>query len=240
MVLVATDVARIIEVRLGGITLEKALQGDVPGRHKQGGWSQMRFQRHIKDHMERHHKEVADEVTRLSDTEGLPWVILGGQDHILASFRRFLPGRLQEKLAATLSVDLNSPEPVVIEQVRRTLQTCKREAEEKLVTQLIERAMARHLAVVGLHDTLQAVLGKQVYQLLLSRQFTASGWQCSRCGSIGEGHLTICASCGLEANPAEVGEELIQAVLKQGALVNAVHNHPQLEEVGGVGALLRY
>jgi peptide chain release factor subunit 1 len=240
VVVVATDTARIVEVQLGGITLEKALEREVPGRHKQGGWSQMRFQRHIKDQMERHHKEVAEEVTRLLDTESLPYLIVGGQDHILASFKRFLPERVFGKVVATLPFDRNTPEPAIVEQVRRTLESCERDQEERLVRELIERAMAYRLAVLGVHDTLQTVMAKQVYQLLLSEQFTTLGWRCGQCGAIGEGSVTICASCGTLAHAAEVGEEMIQAVLRQGGMVNVVHNHPQLQEVGGVGALLRY
>jgi peptide chain release factor subunit 1 len=240
VVLVATDTARIVEVQLGGITLEKALEREVPGRHKQGGWSQMRFQRHIKDQMEHHHKEVADEVTRLFDAESQPCIILGGQDHILASFRRFLPERVLDKLAAALPYDRNTPEPALIEQVRRTLQARKRQEEDRVVGELIQRALTHRLAVLGLHDTLQAVAGKQVYELLLSEHFTSPGWRCSACGLIGAGSLNLCANCGRQAQVAEVGEEMIQAVVRQGGNVNVVHNHPQLEEAGGVGALLRY
>jgi peptide chain release factor subunit 1 len=240
MVLVATDTARIVEVQLGGITLEKALERDVPGRHKQGGWSQMRFQRHIKDQMDRHHKEVADEVTRLLDAESHRCLILGGQDHILASFKRFLPERIAAKSAAAFPYDRHTPEPTIIAQVRRALQARERDEEHRLVGELVQRALAQRLAVLGLHDTLQAVLSKQVYELLLSETFTTRGWRCGACGTIGAGSLSICAHCGRQAEVAEVGEEMIQAVVRQGGNVNVVHDHPKLEEVGGIGALLRY
>jgi peptide chain release factor subunit 1 len=240
VLLVATDHARIVEVQLGGITLEKALEREVPGRHKQGGWSQMRFQRHIKDQMEHHHKEVADEVTRLFDTESPAYIILGGQDHILASFKRFLPERLVDKMAAVLPLDRHTPEPTIVEHVRRTLQSRQGGTEEKLVSDLIQRALTHRHAVLGLHDTLRAALNKQVYELLLSEQFSALGWRCGHCGIFGEGSLSICTSCSTQANVAEVGEELLQAVLRQGGTVNVVHHHRQLEEAGGIGALLRY
>lgn len=240
VVVVATDTARIVEVRLGGIALEKALERDIPGRHKQGGWSQMRFQRHIKDQMERYHKEVAEEVTQLFDDEEPAYVILGGQDHILAGFKRFLPERLLGKVVATLPFDRNTPEPAILEYVRRTLESCARGREEKLVRELIARAMSHRLAVLGVHDTLQAILTKQVYELLVNEAFNAIGWHCRLCGAIGDGSLSLCAGCAAPASQAEVGEAMMQAVLRQGGMVNVVHNHPQLQEAGGVGALLRY
>jgi peptide chain release factor subunit 1 len=240
VVVVATDTARIVEVQLGGITLEKALERDIPGRHKQGGWSQMRFQRHIKDQMERHHKEVAEEVARLFENEKPAYLILGGQDHILASFKRFLPERLLGKVVAMLPFDRNTPEPAILVHIRRTLESCEREQEEKLTRGLIQRAMSHRLAVLGVHDTLQAILTKQVYELLVNEGFSASGWHCRPCGVIGDGSLSLCTSCGAPASQAEVGEEMLQTVLRQGGMVHVVHNHPQLQEVGGVGALLRY
>jgi peptide chain release factor subunit 1 len=240
VVLVATDTARIIEVQLGGITLEKALEREVPGRHKQGGWSQMRFQRHIKDQMEHHHKDVADEVTRLFDVEGQPCLVLGGQDHILASFKRALPGRVLERIVATLPLDRAMSEPAIVEQVRRALQAREREMEARLVGELMPRALTQRFAVLGVHDTLQAVLGRQVYALVLSERFSVQGWRCRRCGAIGAGGVAICTGCSRSAQSAEVGEEMLQEVIRQGGTVNIVRDQPQLEAAGGVGALLRY
>jgi peptide subunit release factor 1 (eRF1) len=158
----------------------------------------------------------------------------------LASFKRFLPERLLAKVVATLPFDRNTSEPAILEHVRRTLESCEREQEEKLVGELIQRAMSHRLAVLGVHDTLQAILTKQVYELLVNAAFNALGWHCGSCGAIGDGSFSLCARCGVPASQAEVGEAMMQAVLRQGGMVHVVHNHPHLQEVGGVGALLRY
>ena len=56
VVMVETDSARLFEVSLEGMKAESSIESYVPGRHEQGGWAQMRYQRHIKDHMDGHHK----------------------------------------------------------------------------------------------------------------------------------------------------------------------------------------
>ena len=41
---------------------------------ERGGWAQMRYQRHIKDHMDKHHQEVAEQLTELFDSGKWKWV----------------------------------------------------------------------------------------------------------------------------------------------------------------------
>lgn len=63
VVLVDSRTARMCEVVFGGLLTETDVTSEFPGRHKQGGWAQMRYQRHVKEHMDRHHKEVTEYVT---------------------------------------------------------------------------------------------------------------------------------------------------------------------------------
>jgi peptide chain release factor subunit 1 len=51
--------AHVYEVVLGGLLTEMEFVNDVHGRHKQGGWAQARYQRHVQEQIDRHHKDVA-------------------------------------------------------------------------------------------------------------------------------------------------------------------------------------
>src|SRR4030043_724991 len=51
VIMVDTDSAKLFEVSLEGLMAESVIENYVPGRHDQGGWAQMRYKRHIKDHM---------------------------------------------------------------------------------------------------------------------------------------------------------------------------------------------
>ena len=80
--------ARLFELEFGQILHEIDLENpDVPRKHDQGGWSQANLQRHVQDHIDRHHKEVAEKLTRLVDNGRYTSVILSGQDRNLANFR---------------------------------------------------------------------------------------------------------------------------------------------------------
>ena len=59
LVLIDSRAARVYEVVLGGFLAETDFASEVPGRHKQGGWAQARYQRHVQEHSDRHYKEVA-------------------------------------------------------------------------------------------------------------------------------------------------------------------------------------
>jgi len=104
-VMVDTDRAKIFEMSLGEIRLESQIESYVPGRHEQGGWSQMRFQRHIREHMHQHHKGVAEQLVKLFDDERCENIVLIGQEHILATFRALLPERVREKIKGDLSAE---------------------------------------------------------------------------------------------------------------------------------------
>jgi peptide chain release factor subunit 1 len=105
VVMVDTDSARLFEVSLEGLMAESSIESYVPGRHDQGGWAQMRYQRHIKDHMDKHHKEVAEQLTELFDSGKWKRVVLIGQDRILANFKVFLPERVKQQISDSFSME---------------------------------------------------------------------------------------------------------------------------------------
>jgi peptide chain release factor subunit 1 len=70
--------ARIFVVELGRIDEVTDLRDDVPGRHDQGGWAQMRMQRHVDDHRTRHLKHVADALFSVSRRRPFDQLVLAG------------------------------------------------------------------------------------------------------------------------------------------------------------------
>lgn len=69
IVFVDGESARLIPLSAEGAGEEVALQSDVPGHHRRGGWAllaQSRYQRHIPDHRGRHFEAVAEALGRLA------------------------------------------------------------------------------------------------------------------------------------------------------------------------------
>jgi peptide chain release factor subunit 1 len=110
-VMVETDSAKLFEISLEGLLAEFSIESYVPGRHDQGGWAQMRYQRHIRDHMNKHHREVSEQLTELFDTGKWKRVVLIGQDRTLANFKSFLPERVKQQITDIFSMDFSVYNP---------------------------------------------------------------------------------------------------------------------------------
>jgi len=245
VVMVDTDSARLFEVSLEGPMAESSIESYVPGRHDQGGWAQMRYQRHIKDHMDKHHKEVAEQLTELFDSGKWKRVVLISQDRILANFKVFLPERVKQQISDSFSMDFSEERSKVLRRVfERLLQKEKEEVNLEIQT-LKERTPQGGLVTWGLNPTLEALNSGQVHTLYLLASFTLPGGKCRRCGSLvlthPSGNSSIpCPLCKGEAKIVDLGEEMMRSVLCQDGEVKWIEENDVLKEHDGVCASLRF
>jgi peptide chain release factor subunit 1 len=244
-VMIDTDSAKLFEISLEGLMAESHIENYVPGRHDQGGWAQMRYQRHIKDHMNKHHKEVAEQLTELFDSGKWKRVVLIGQDRIIANFKAFLPERVRQQIADTLSMDFSEDRSTVLRQVSECLLQRERDEISRQIQELKERAPQNGLATFGLNGTLEALNRGQVHTLYLLASFSQSGGKCSRCNALILAHpsakkSTPCPLCKGETIRAELSEEMMRSVLRQDGEVKWVEENAILKANEGVGASLRF
>ena len=80
--------ARLFLANLGRIEEISEVSDDVPNRHDQGGLAQMRLQRHVDDHRQKHLKHVADELFRLQERRHFDRLILAGATDVVAELER--------------------------------------------------------------------------------------------------------------------------------------------------------
>jgi peptide chain release factor subunit 1 len=240
VVLVDSRAARLCEVVLGGFLSETDFASEVPGRHKQGGWAQMRYQRHVQAHMDRHHKEVAEYLTTYIAARPHTSIILSGQDDIVTSFRQVLSPQVQQRIIDEIRLDLRASTTRILEVAQEVLRRHEREEEQASVALLLNRAGYGGLAVVGLQETLAAVNTGQVHMLLMQRDFHQSGWRCLNCGHLGEAMPPQCSVCGGTVAAVELGEALVSRVLQTDGGVEVVAPDARLAAYEGVGVLLRY
>jgi peptide subunit release factor 1 (eRF1) len=98
-VLVDDAQALLFGVRQHRALVSERLEDVVAGRHRQGGWSQARFQRHRDQQLREHFEHVGAEVARLVAAESLEWLVLGGQPEAREALARTLPARLRDRVA---------------------------------------------------------------------------------------------------------------------------------------------
>jgi peptide chain release factor subunit 1 len=240
VVLVDSRSARVCEVVLGGFLAESTFASEVPGRHKQGGWAQMRYQRHVKDHIDRHHKEVAEYVAAYMAKRPQTAIILAGQDEIVANFRTFLSPVVHERILDRIRLDIRESPSHILEVAQDILQHAEQEEEAAHLQLLLSRAGQGGLAVVGLQETLAAANTGRMHQLIMHRDLHIAGWRCHDCGALGEGRMITCGVCQGQVDGVDLGDAMVNKVLQADGFIELIEPEPQLASYDGVGALLRY
>jgi peptide subunit release factor 1 (eRF1) len=200
----------------------------------------MRYQRHVKEHMDRHHREVAEYLATYITAHPQTSIILSGQDDIVANFRQVLSLQVQQRIIDEIRLDLRESSARLLEVAQEVLQRHEREEEQASVALLLNRAGHGGLAVVGLQETLAAVNTGRVHTLLMQRDFHRSGWRCLDCSYLGEATPLQCPVCGGTVAAVDLGEALVSGVLRTDGSVEVIVPDARLAAYEGVGALLRY
>lgn len=232
--------ARLFTVYLGEITERSDIFDVVPGWHKQGGWAQARFQRHIEDHVNRHLKHVADTVFEFHKAEGFGHLIVGGSQEIRTRLYPILHSYLQRILAGNINVDVTSGTDEILKAARRIEAEVDAKRSEEIVRALKGSSGAK-LAVAGLSGTIKALSEGRVHTLVLVDGARVEGWVCGRCGGVEAVSATRCESCGQElARADDVSEHLAALAVERDAEVKYVRPESGIESQGSVGAILRW
>ncbi len=235
----STD-ASIYLIAAGEIDRLIRIENDVPGRHKQGGWSQSRYGRRIDELMDHHHRDVAEQLVRLSEGGDVRNVVLSGTDHVVSNFRTFLSKWVNDSVIATLNLPRNPPRDAVISSTVRALVDAERAREEALIQRVVELRANTSRTACGLEPVLNALAHGRVHRLLLSQTFNCDGFRCRACGRLGESPPESCELCGEPVISTDLAEAMVVTTIQRGGEVDEMVDRPELEEMGGVAALLRY
>jgi peptide chain release factor subunit 1 len=235
-----TNSARLFVFGLGKVLDRKELQNVKMSRTQVGGWSQMRYQRHVDNYHLQHAKEVVEMLDRVVREEGAEHIILSGDDVIISLLREYLPDRLRQKVIDVLRLEVRTPEHEVLKATMEALREHNVQTDAQRV-RLLDEYRAGGLAVVGLRDTAKALEQGQVDELLLS----ASAREIRYDEKEFDESAVINASPGQaifdDREPQLMAADLLVTRARQtGARVTFIEDPALLSGVGGVGALLRY
>jgi peptide subunit release factor 1 (eRF1) len=190
--------------------------------------------------MHQHHKGVAEHLVKLVDDEKCENIVLIGQEHILATFRSLLPERVRDRIKGDMAAKFEEESSILARKVSGYLHEEYLKAEDVVIDEIIETALARGAATVGLRDTIQAINRGQVHRIVLDRNLKRQGWQCSQCLALGEITALRCPFCNSAIETVDLAEEIIRSVINRDGEVDLVRDDLKLNKYEGVGALLRF
>jgi len=240
--LVGRDRARFFVIRLGEIAEHEGLTDEeLPGRHKQGGWSAQRYQRHVDDHALRNLREAAELTAHFCRTSGCQQLILAGTEQNTALFREMLPKSVQKMVVGEIPLDMEVTPKEVLLRSRDIIEAVERGREKQLVEAVISAAASGGRGVTGLADTLAAAQEGRVQTLVMLAGQTAPAYRCTGCGYLTVQSLEACLFCGGQFEEiADAVNLIVRRVIEDGGQVEMVPNNDALKQAGGIGALLRY
>lgn len=237
LVEVESPAAHITQWQFGQQIDAQSIEGDVPGRHQTGGWSQARYQRHIRDHIQRVWKEAAAELQVLVLQDPRAYIVLLGQDANLRRFQRELPSLVAARVVAM------RPRPFDAEKrldVGLEVLEEERVAHEfAVVHQVLRQGLSDRSGTVGIDETLMAINEQQVRELAMSRRFELQGVKCRSCDALWTKGAGGCMFCGQEIELVSLRDEILRRAVMQDAEVSIVTDGGPLDAYRGIGALLR-
>jgi peptide chain release factor subunit 1 len=230
-------------------TLERShhIQGRKTKHHKQGGWSQARYQRHVENVHVQHLKEVGEHVSRIVRDEAIDKIVVAGDEVVVPLLREHLPKDVAGRIVDLVRLDTRSPEHDVLESTIAALREKAAQTDRERVDALLGAYRANGLARVGVEDTLKALAMGQVDELLMTADAEAidPGKHVESAGRP--------ASVAPRARPnrderatlnpsveERAADTLFSQARKTGAKIRFIEDPSLLDAVGGVGAFLRF
>ena len=219
VVLSDTNAAHIYVFGRGRTIDREDLESPKMSRTDAGGWSQMRYQRHV-DNLHQHHaKELVEMLGKIVAEDRVDIIFLAGDEVIVPLLRSELTRELEQKVVGVLRLDIRTPEDEIKNAAAAALAALDAEAEPALVERVEGEWRAGRLAVAGKRDVLEALDNGQVEELLVSSALAEPGPRTADC---------------------PLADELTGRAIATSARVRFIEKPELLAEMEGVAATLRY
>jgi peptide subunit release factor 1 (eRF1) len=243
LVLVDRRRVRLLAGTIDGLVELWRQDDEIHGQHDQGGWSQARYQRSVDKEAEDHLRGVDEELQRrLRDTR-VAGILLAGPLETTKLLQGLLHADVARCVRGRFDVDVwNSTADAVLEAARPVLDELTARRDEELLERIEEGISTGGRAATGLSDVLLAVHERRVDTLVVQEGFSAKGTRCPQCGWLGVSAGAQCPADGVSTEPVgNVVEVAVARTFAQDARVRYLPpNHPRIEHLHSIAALLRF
>jgi peptide chain release factor subunit 1 len=215
VVLADSHVARLFVFGRGRTIRTETVAGDRINHSAGGGWSQMRYQRHVKKLQADHARELVQVLERVVREEGVEHIVLAGDDVNIPLVKHELSKELTAKIADVVKLEVHTPEHEVMKAAAEALRRHDAKTDAEVVKTVLDDYRAGGLAVVGTTQTQEALERGQVDELYLTTR-------------------------GPTDDPDFTADEFVAKAHQTSASIRFIEDPALLAGVGGVAAALRY
>ncbi len=240
VVLADTNRAQIFVFAAGRAVEREELENVKTNYSQVGGWSQARYQRHIKNYHLHHAKEVVESLEKIVRDEDIEHIVLAGDEAVVIPLlREQMPKELEEKVIDALSLGIDTPEHELLEESLTAFQRHDSLSDMEKVERLMNEYRADDLGVAGVPETLAALSNGQVEEMLIAAKAESIQFDEQEVRKVLELYR------GEEPLPEEfdqrsIADELVKRARQlSSATVTFIEDTTRLERLGGVGGFLR-
>src|SRR3954469_9164839 len=194
----------------GALEETDRVEDNVHSQHRQGGWSQPRYERSIEEDVRDHLEHVAAVAFDRLKARAFDHLLIGAPQETVGELESHLHAYLRERLAGHVKLDV---ENASLEDVRRATAEQLEELERRREAELLDRVRqgigGGGRAAAGRDDVVDALEQARVETLLL-------------------------------ADGVDAGEALEKALESGAEVIVVRHHADDLGPLGGIAAVLRY
>ncbi len=237
--------ARFYAFHLGALEEVVGALGEDVKRHKQGGWSASRYQRHEDEAARSNLKSFVELTDRFARQYQWQQLILAGARNTVSQFQEMLPDHLQKRVIGAMPLELDASLLEVREKAEELARQAYASRTQSLAQELVVQASKGDMAVMGLEDTLEALQQSQVYQLIFTESYSPPEGvvkRCVHCNYLTTSDTDACPLCGGTIRPmVDPVNNIARRAIAQGAQVLVLPPGNPLDEAEAhIGAFLRY
>ena len=249
VVLVDKQGARLFFFHLGELQEQEGVVGESVRHTKRGGGSQAAGRRGGVAGQTNYEQEVAERNMRDSVSFAVDFftarkirrILIGGTDDNVAMFRSQLPKSWQSLVVGVFPMSMLAGQSEVLERAMSLGRQAELQRDIHLAETAVTGAAKGRGGVIGLDETLSAIRGGQVQNLLIRDGFRASGDRCQGCGYLSSQPMPACPYCGGQTEKIDdVVDLAVRQVMQWGGEVEVLRSDQEIKGFDQIGALLRY
>jgi peptide subunit release factor 1 (eRF1) len=243
IIIVDREHLRIISSQMNVIGEDYRVDPDalpIPHDLQAGGYSHKDYQKRKAEEARQFARDFVEEISRFDQRVRPDLYVLLGTVENTRHFQEFLPKEITDRLVHVDATPVAHGAVEIMRHLQPIFEDYARRNEAAALNLLQDRARQAHFAAVGLQDTLVNLQEGKVQRLVVARDFTTEGVQCTQCGFYLANGDGACPYCG---GPLRNGVDLVESMIRIAANQDVVIDFvaaDTMRQLDGVGALLKY